>query len=97
MNKNLNAKCKSDALTVVGDVIVGGAVCGDITEANTVAKISRTPPPGPNGTFSVLHLRVTFLVICILHSFSRNGNVGETEDFDFCQKEATVGNSFSTA
>ena len=97
MNKNLNAKCKSEALTGAGGVIVGGAGSGDITEANTVGKISRTPPPGANGTSFVLHLRVTRLVICVLRSFSRNGNGGETEDFDFCQKEATVGNSFSTA
>ena len=88
---------ESDAITVVGVVIVGVAVAVDITEIIAVARIRRTLPPVVSGATFVLHLRVACLVICVLRSFSRNGIGGGTEDFDFGQQEAAVGDCFRTA
>lgn len=75
----------------------GGAVGADITENTVVARTRRTLPPVVLGALFVLHLRVTCLVICVLRSFSRNGLGGGTEDFDFSQQEAAVGDCFRTA
>ena len=80
MNKNLNAKCKSDAITIWGGaVIVGVAAFIDTTEVIAIFKIGRTLPPPTNITTYFLHLRVASLVICVLRSFSRNGVCGGTE------------------
>ena len=43
--ERLDAEAESDAITVVGVVIVGVAVAVDITEIIAVARIRRTLPP----------------------------------------------------
>ena len=92
--ERLDAEAESDATTAGGGVIVGDAAAVDTTETSAVARIRRTLPPGVSGATFVLHLRVACLVICVLRSFSRNGIGGGTEDFDFGQQEAAVGDCF---
>ena len=97
MNKNLDAEAESDATTVAGGETVGATVAIDTTETIAVARTRRTLPPCVSGATFVLRLRVARLVIGVLRSFSRNGEGGRTEDFDFSQQEAAVGDRLRTA
>ena len=78
--EGLDPEAQSDATTVAGEVrLAAVAVAGDKTEIIAAARKRRTLPPGESGATSVLHLRVTRLIIGVLHSFSRNRVGGGTE------------------